>query len=67
MEKITSLNPTCEGGGFRSPPLAEMIIAPNSANKTSFLVLDFMDMVIRQLFVKKNILKVKGVPPYAPF
>ena len=41
-------------GGLRKPPLAEIIITPNSANKTSFLVIDFMDMVIRQLFVKKK-------------
>ena len=33
--------------------LAKIIIAPNSVNKTSFLVIDFMDMVIRQLFVNK--------------
>ena len=33
--------------------LAKIIIAPNSVNKTSFLVIDLMEMVIRQLFVKK--------------
>ena len=51
-----NFDPTCEGGGgFGSPPLAEIIIAPNSVNKTSFLVIDFMDMVIRQFFVKEKI------------
>ena len=39
-------------------PLAEIIIVANSAYKTSFLVIDFMDMVIRQLFVKKNVRKI---------
>ena len=42
------LNPTCE---------TEIIIAPNAANKTLFLFIDFIDMVIRQLFVKKKSIK----------
>ena len=35
-------------------PLAEIIILLNSGNKTLLLDIDFMDMVIRQLFVKKK-------------
>ena len=43
-----------------------MIIAPNSVNKTLFLVIDFMDMVIKQHFVKKEIFEKLRGSPFVP-
>ena len=38
----------------------ELIIVPNSVLITKFLIIDFIDMAIRQLFVQKNFEKLRS-------
>ena len=41
----------------------KLFIVLDSVLETLFLIIDFIDMTIRQVFVKKNVQKIKGVPP----
>ena len=43
--------------------LGEIVVVLYSANKTLFLVIDFMNMVIRQLFEEEKNRKIKAPPP----